>query len=373
MKEEKPLSWNYENTGSNPTGYEEYLDDLIHLYNNKNYIRLPDAEKEAMVEEVFNIYRGKNIFPITYYTTKSVYKEIEKCINKEFEFEGNLLNHRFNQGSSLLKWVFPNSNHVFLGTDNRTMLNKFYTDHTLYRAISFALQYDKDCRPSKILGGLRMIGGSTTTNFKAMHMKALCERYCPEGGAIYDFSCGFGGRMLGALSSKNNFRYIGVEPCVETYEQLLKLGKYIEDVTDRSNSFEIYNIGSEDFTYKMEAVDFAFSSPPYFNLERYSDEPTQCYNKYPDLDDWFEGYVKETIKNIYKILKTGGTYAVNIADFKSGGREVNYVDKWIEMSEEVGFKFKEQLYMKLQSRGKDRHKKNGKEIERKEGIFVFTK
>src|SRR5690606_6371412 len=113
--------------------------------------------------------------------------------------EGNLLNHRFNQGSSLLKWVFPNSNHVFLGNDKRTMLSKFYNDHTLMRAIKFALKYDKDCRPSKILGGLRMIGGSTTTNFKPMHTKALCERYCPAGGVVFDFSCGFGGRMLGTL------------------------------------------------------------------------------------------------------------------------------------------------------------------------------
>lgn len=115
------------------------------------------------------------------------------------------------------------------------------------RAVKFALKYDKDCRPSKILGGLRMIGGSTTTNFKPMHTKALCERYCPAGGVVFDFSCGFGGRMLGTLSSAKNYKYIGVEPCRETYDSLLELGEYIESVTNREVSYEFHNIGSEDF------------------------------------------------------------------------------------------------------------------------------
>ena len=41
-----------------------------------------------------------------------------------------------------------------------------------------------------------------------MKAKALYEKYCPENGIIYDFACGFGGRMLGALSSKKNFKYL---------------------------------------------------------------------------------------------------------------------------------------------------------------------
>lgn len=367
------IKWNYVNTNNDSSGYKDELDELKNKYSNENYMKLSDEEREAMSEEVFQIYRSKNIFPITYYTDKEVHKEIEKCINKNFAFEGNLLNHRFNQGSSLLKWMFPNSNNTFLGTDNRTMLNKFYTDHTLRRAINFALKYDKHAQPARVQGGLRMIGGSTTTNFKAMHAKALCERYCPEGGTVYDFSCGFGGRMLGALSSKNNYKYIGVEPCVETYDSLLRLGNYIEEVTGRNDSYEIHNVGSEEFFGEAGSVDFAFSSPPYFNLEKYSDEPTQCYNKYPVLDEWFEGYVKKTIQNTYDMLKDGGVYAVNIADFKTSNKQVNYVDEWIRMSEEIGFTFKEQLHMRLQSRGKDRHTENGQEIERKEGIFVFTK
>jgi len=50
--------------------------------------------------------------------------------------------------------------------------------------------------------------------------------------------------MLGALSSKNNYTYIAVEPNSDTYYNLLQLGNFIENVTQRKNSFTIYKTGS---------------------------------------------------------------------------------------------------------------------------------
>lgn len=227
--------------------------------------------------------------------------------------------------------------------------------------------------PSQLRCAMELIGGTVATNFKPMNAKALYERYCPPNGIIYDFSCGFGGRMLGALSSKNDYTYIGVEPCKETYENLLALGQHIESVTGRENSYVIHNKCSEDYLGDLESIDFAFSSPPYFNLERYSNEPSQCYNKFPTLDKWLEGYVRPTIRNTYKMLKQDGTYAVNIADFKINSKQYQFVDKWIQIAEEEGFTYKEQIHMKLETRRGSGHKKDGKNIEKKEGIFIFNK
>lgn len=212
------------------------------------------------------------------------------------------------------------------------------------------------------------------TNFHPMKAKALYERYCPENGIIYDFACGFGGRLLGALSSKNNYRYFGVEPCVETYTHLNELGEYVERVTGKKNSFKIICSGSENYCPVENFCDFAFSSPPYFNLERYSEEETQCYNQYPNLDDWFKGYVEPTIKNIYKMLKHGAYYAVNIADFNLGSNRVEYVDKWIELSIKCGFEYIEKISMKVSTRRGFGHKdENNNTKEKQEGIFVFKK
>lgn len=192
-------------------------------------------------------------------------------------------------------------------------------------------------------------------------------------GRIYvTGNCGFGGRMLGALSSKNNYKYVGTDPCTETMYHLHQLGDYIEMVTGREDSYELHCLGSEDFRGPANSIDFAFSSPPYFNLEVYSDEPTQCYNKFPKLEDWLEGYVRETIKNIYHMLKPGHFYAVNIADFKvGGGGEVAYVDEWKRISAEEGMPLFDTVYLGVTARAGSAEQAAG-EL-KKENIMIFKK
>lgn len=198
------------------------------------------------------------------------------------------------------------------------------------------------------------------------HMLVL--RY--NGKIFITGNCGFGGRMLGALSSKNNYKYVGTDPCTETMCHLHELGEYIELVTGRTDSYELHCCGSEEFIGKPNSVDFAFSSPPYFNLEVYSDEPTQCYNKYPKLDDWLEGYVRATIKNIYRMLKPGRVYAVNIADFTAGG-EVAYVDEWIHLSWLEGMPLFDTVYLGVNARAGSKEQSAGEA--KKENILIFKK
>lgn len=193
-----------------------------------------------------------------------------------------------------------------------------------------------------------------------------------NGRVFVTGNCGFGGRMLGALSSKKNFRYVGTDPCTETMYHLHQLGDYIEMVTGRDDSYELHCCGSEVFKGPENSIDFAFSSPPYFNLEVYSDEETQCYNKFPELNQWLEGYVRETIKNIKHMLKPGRCYAVNIADFKvGGGSEVAYVDEWIRISTEEGMPLFDTVYLGVTARAGSAEQAAG-EL-KKENILIFKK
>lgn len=192
-------------------------------------------------------------------------------------------------------------------------------------------------------------------------------------GEIYvTGNCGFGGRLLGALSSKNNYKYVGTDPCTETMYHLHQLGEYIEQVTGREDSYELHCCGSEEFKGPKNSIDFAFSSPPYFNLEVYSAEPTQCFNKFPELDEWLEGYVRATIKNIKHMLKPGKLYAVNIADFKVGsGNTVAYVDEWIRISKEEGMPLFDTVYLGVTARAGSAEQAAG-EL-KKENILIFKK
>lgn len=370
------FEWNYKSKEKVSNGYED-VSNTLSSYTHEVYKNANDKEKQEIVEKIFDIYRDKNIFPITYYNTEGIYDEIRKCIDKEVEIKDNLLTFKFLQGTDLCKFLFPNLFTVQAGaTNNNSLYERFMDDHKLKRAIKlvFDMKRGKYVNSTELRNKLELIGGNVASNFHPMKAKAIYEKYCPKNGIIYDFACGFGGRMLGALSSKNNYRYFGVEPCVETYTHLNELGTHIEKVTNTKNRFKIACCGSENYCPTENFADFAFSSPPYFNLERYSEEDTQCYNKFNTLDSWFDGYVEPTIVNIYKILKKDAYYAVNIADFNIGKNRVEYVDKWIELSKKCGFEYVEKISMKVETRRGSGHKdENNKNKEKQEGIFVFKK
>lgn len=370
------MEWNYKTNLIQDNGYEDIIEKL-NSYNKIYYMEQTEKTKQEIVEEVFYIYRNKNIFPIIYYNKEGIFKEIQKCIEKEVSLKEDKINFSLNQGSSLCRFLFPNLSIVECkGKKNNSPYDKFYNDYNLKKAIAFCLNYKtikNPVTPSCIRDGLDMLGGNVATNFKPMTAKAIYEEYCPFNGIIYDFSCGFGGRMLGALTSKNNYKYFGVEPCSETYTNLNILGNYIEEYTKRKNIFKIYKKGSEEYQCpKSRYVDFAFSSPPYYNLEKYSEENTQCYIKYPTINEWFEGYVIPTIKNIFYMLKENSFYAVNIADFKIGKEKIEYVNKWIEYSVKEGFEYIKNISMSLQTRRGYGHDETNQKT-KQEGIYIFKK
>jgi len=126
--------------------------------------------------------------------------------------------------------------------------------------------------------------------------------------------------------------------------------------------------------YQPEDIDLAFSSPPYFNLEKYSDEDTQCMVRYKTLDEWFDGYVAPTIQQIHRGLNREGLFATNIADYKTYGQKepVEVVQRWIKTAEQNGFKYQGMIKMMLNTRpGVGNDKLAGRE--KFEGVYVFTK
>lgn len=358
------IKWNYGSKVAKSTGYEDVLATLK-TFTKDAYMQATEEEQEAMVNAVYDIYRTKNIFPITYFNEAGAKAEVTKCINKDVPWDGEVLNLRFTQGSALCKYLMPNMFDVVVRDNPATQLKRFYSEEGLKKAIAFCLRYDTGVTPVQVQAGLRMTS-SVATNFPPMKAKAIYEKFTPKNGVILDYAHGFGGRLLGALSSKNDYKYIGIDPNTETSANVQRLGEIVESVTGRKDSFELHCIGSEEYAGAENSVDFAFSSPPYFNLERYTEEETQSYNKFDEVDAWLEGYVRPTVQMLKRVLKPDAYYAVNIADFKIKGKTVSFVDDWKRISEEEGFTYVRNIPMKLQTRTGNRDKGD-----KQEGIFLF--
>jgi DNA modification methylase len=76
-------------------------------------------------------------------------------------------------------------------------------------------------------------------------------------------------------------------------------------------------MGSEDFLPDRNSFDLCFSSPPYFDTEKYSGESTQSYGRFPSRESWLNGFLGATLDNCWCGLKSSGRLIINIANVSS--------------------------------------------------------
>ena len=371
--EELHSTWNLKTeqiTGDIFTGYENVYDQLN--YTKEDY----DNDPENVTNNVFNVYRSVNLVPIIYYTESGIIKAIRDFATTKYNtIQSNVLGLGNNSGQTINRFLFPNMMSAEpKGRGSNSLKDRFFNDDKLRRAIRICFEFrdgNNLVYPTAIRRALELVTGENVTNFKAQNAKAIVEHLCPVlWGNIYDYSAGYGGRLLGITSSNMRYNYIGIDPNTETIKYLDYLNNCIEEAVGIKG--EIIQSVSEE--YQPNDIDLAFSSPPYFNLEKYSDEKTQCMVRYRTLNEWFSGYAEPTIKNIYKGLNKDGIFATNIADYKTYGQKepVEVVQTWISNAERIGFKHVKTINMMLNTRpGLGNNKTEGRE--KFEGVYVFQK
>jgi DNA modification methylase len=125
-------------------------------------------------------------------------------------------------------------------------------------------------------------------------------------------------------------------------------------------------LGSEDFV-PAEPVDLCFTSPPYFDTEKYTNEATQSYIKFPTMNKWLNGFIYQTTQNCYKCLRRDGILAFNISD--------SLAEPFLKVCTKVGFRHVETLQLRLAGMP-GRGKKNGVYTEgtfKNEPVLIFEK
>jgi len=356
--------------GDRFTGYE-HLYDQFDLYTKDVY----QSDPAGTIEKIKDLYRSVNLVPIDYFTEPGLIKELRLFRDKKVNsVDNSTLGLGNNQGQTINRFLFPNMMTAEpKGRGSNSLRDRFLDDAKLKRAIRICFEFregDKLVYPTAMRRALELVTGENVQNFKSQNARSIVEHLCPVmWGNVYDYSAGYGGRMLGITSSKMGYCYTGIDPNTETFANLQYLASLITEAYGRKATLNCDT--SENF--EPIDVDLAFSSPPYFNLEKYCDEPTQCMVRCTTLDDWFELYAVPTMRNIHKGLNSDGVFATNIADYKSyGNKEYFVVDRWIDTAEQMGFQHQGIIKMMLNTRpGVGNNKKQGRE--KWEGIYVFTK
>ena len=183
-------------------------------------------------------------------------------------------------------------------------------------------------------------GTQSVSNFRPTAAKLIYEKF--GGDTIWDMSCGWGGRLIGFLASSRK-RYIGTEPSSLTFEGLEKIKK---DFFYLKKSVELHKLGSEEFIPDRNSLDLCFTSPPYFDTEKYSDENTQSYIKFPTKEEWVNGFLRKTIENCYRGLKSGKYMLINIANTP----KYKFIEEETQkIAKELGFVQNDTLQLTLSS------------------------
>lgn len=125
----------------------------------------------------------------------------------------------------------------------------------------------------------------TVSFFKPLLAAAIYRHYLGDvlSPIVFDPCCGFGGRLMGFKSVYPNGKYIGCEPNIETYNELLDM-----KIKMKWDDVEIFNCKLEDFSSDNYKFDLIFTSIPYYDLEIYSNSM-----KYGTFDIWRDTFIKK--------------------------------------------------------------------------------
>lgn len=192
------------------------------------------------------------------------------------------------------------------------------------------------------------IGTYTATQFKPSVAKALYEKHNARN--VLDTSCGWGDRLAGFYATPCTQLYVGCDPnpevyetykrqCIE-YERLLGGDPLIVEAEHHFTcqgvkTVEIWNLPSEDMNwdYYRNHFDFYFTSPPYYETERYAhnNSATQSWSRYPDFDSWKHQFFFRVNRMIWDTLKDDAYMMINIIEPRtSRGVRLNLCDDMVD-------------------------------------------
>jgi len=284
------------------------------------------TELEEYIDAVFCHYKT---FGFPYFPTSTEFriKEINKALNYDYkrciDQEKRLIKQTMH-GLSLC-WSYHPHHYGVPCNNMMTVLEAF--DQKLKKVIAKRIKMGDNMSDNGLRKMLKIFTGvQCVSNFRPTAAAAIYHLIVPEGGTVYDMSAGYGGRCLGAHLA--GVKYYGVEPCEKTHIGLQSMiDQFGLDASIKMEGSEIGGWLAEN------SVDAAFSSPPYFDCEKYSNEPTQSYIKYPSRHLWLWGFMRETLLECQRVVKKRGIIAINIQNVRSYPELVEDV---IKLGEHIG-------------------------------------
>jgi len=342
--------------------------ELLELYQNSN-----EQDKALLVSVIASYFRQKG-YPYTELTDFQLEREMQRLSNTKCPWLPNDHLQMNTTGLALANYFHPHMVKVKCLTNYRSPYEQFEDDDLFRDAINRWLQLGKKPDPSGLRRILRTRDGvRSVVNFKPAIAKYFYDICVPEGGRVLDPCAGYSGRLAGCISTDKDIFYHGIDPDGRTASGNMQMAgffmKHHNICGEREYKFRFrFDLAcAEDIMPELEksSYDVIFSSPPYFNVEKYSTNPNQSYLRYPEYGLWRDNFLRKILIESVRVVKDGGSIIFNVKNYK----KAPIADDLCMIAETLGLKLLKQYEMRLAN--SEFHRQSGTPTWHTEPIFVF--
>lgn len=356
----------------NENDFKKYVESLrlhfVSLHGNKHPVFATNKTRTDIINDLktFNNIHSTELESITHKIggTKQVIFEDENTLDYNL-----LLSYNTRNSNAINHW-FPEIWDTKISS-GKAVTDQFYDSEQFYKNVRDIIIKDRFKLFDEFKSGsqnisdfliqcLRIVSGNQpvynfpSTLAKWIYLDVVKRNKTTDNFKILDTSCGWGGRMLAALSfadeplmRNKKVSYWGTDPNTTVHDRFYEFIEFWKQNISTNDTFDFYKavlpaeilLDDDKFENNVGTFDVMFTSPPYFNKELYSNDKTQSYIKYDNnYPAWAKGFLKPMIKNTYNLLKEGGEMWINIADVKYKGSAYHPLeDDTVKYALECGF------------------------------------
>ena len=316
---------------------------------------LTDAEFEAMLPQLAAELESNGVLREAY-SDSEIQKDWALLLKKDTTINAMTISATEVAGMKVLRKHMRHFHSV--RNHKGHSVESLWTQPCLEKALRFNRAQHSTPYASEIIRSLSFANGlGKVTMYRPLMAKKvvsyLADKDKLKEVRVLDVCAGWGGRMIGAKSvgytssraksvelsvDSINVHYTGIDPCAKTYAAL----RAIRDELGLTN-VTLVNQPAEVALQELDpgtTYDIALTSPPYYNLEIYSDEPTQSVTSsaLDGYQTWLNKFLSPVIAGI---IRLGVKYSCwSVKNFKTD-KKYDLLDDVIRIHGEHGWRLLE--------------------------------
>jgi 16S rRNA G966 N2-methylase RsmD len=148
-------------------------------------------------------------------------------------------------------------------------------------------------------------------NFRITVSSAVLQYFKPK--SWLDISAGWGDRLISAIINKVDL-YVSSDPNLELQPCYKNIINKLVPKTKRKN-YIIHPTGFLEAPITQNNFDLLFSSPPFFDLEKYSTFTQDSFTQFKTQKSWTDNFFMKSLVKSYNLLKLNGFMVLYIGNF----------------------------------------------------------